>query len=298
MLPISSNAIIEKNKINSNEKWLLLLEINYENELPIYLCLNSQSITWNSNEYLPAIFNLSGIVETKDGEVPSIPLTIFDLNRTLIPLLEAYDGGIGAEVIIRVVHSKYLSNVVPEFEESTEIIDVSVDDTAKVQFKLGSENLQNRRIPPNRFFKNACRFKFKRTTLHFNSGSTLPVVGNYLKGDTSGDRALIVEVKLYSGVWGTGDAAGQIVVDTVEGGFQVETVSTYSDINCTVLVQSNALSGIRVSESPSYYNVCVGKCKYVGTEVQCDRTYFRCKELSNDRNFGGFPSVGRKGLLK
>lgn len=162
-LDISTDAIIEKNKISSSGTWLLLLEVLYPNEDPVYLCLNNEQIIWNGNTWLPAIFSLTGMTETKDAEIPSIPLTVIDINRSLIPALEKFNGGIGATVIIRVVHSNYLSNTVPELEEYTEVMDATVDDSAKISFKLGAENLSNRACPSGRFLKNYCRFVFKGT---------------------------------------------------------------------------------------------------------------------------------------
>jgi len=318
MLPISSNAIIEKNKINSSEKWLLLLEINYEGESPIYICLNNESVVWpqtgstvtfggdsvtfdgdtvtfggggsGGNTYLPAIFNLSGIVETKDGEVPSIPLTIFDLNRTLIPVIESYDGGIGAEVIIRVVHSAYLSNVTPEYEESTEIIDVNIDDSARITFKLGAENLQNRRCPQQRFLKNNCRVTFKKASLSFTSGGTEEISADqYIQGDTSGHQAKVIGVKLTSGSFAGGDAAGTLIILTINGSFQAENLSLYSDSGFSTLVQSNIAT---ISGASS------GRCGYTGSETSCNRSLARCEELLNQLRFGGFPGVGTTGILK
>jgi phage-related protein len=293
MLPLSSNAIIEKNKINSSETWLLLLEINYENESPIYLCLNNETVTWPSaggNDYLPAIFNLSGIVETKDGETPSIPLTIFDLNRTLIPILEEYDGGIGAEVIIRVVHSAYLNNATPEFEESTEIIDVSIDSKAQVTFKLGAEDLRNRVCPLQRYLKNNCRFIFKKAQLSFTSGGTNEIeVGQYIQGDTSSDQAKILKVKLTSGSFAGGDAAGTLIILTIDGPFQAENISLYSDSGFTSLVQSNVATISGASE---------GRCGYTGSETDCNRSFVRCEELSNETRNGGFIGVANTGFLK
>ena len=202
-LDISSNAILEKNKISSDGTWLLLLEILYGVEEPLRLCLNNEQITWNSEIWYPAIFTLSGMTETKDGEVPSIPLTIIDLNRILIPYLEKYNGGIGATVIIRVVHSKFLSSPTPELEELTEIIDCSIDDSATISFKLGAESLIDRICPPGRFLKNQCRFVFRGAS---------------------------------------------------------------------------------------------GRCGYAGSETECNRTFARCKELSNSTRYGGFPGVGTIGI--
>lgn len=162
-LDVSSNGIIEMNTMNSDSVWLTLLQVTYEEDPPIYVCLNNETITWNGNNYLPAIFSLSGITETKDAEVPSIQLTLTDLNRILIPDIEAYNGGVGSEVIIRIVNSKYLDNTTPELEETTEILTCTVDESLRVTFTLGAEDLSNRLCPPNRYLKNHCRFIFKGT---------------------------------------------------------------------------------------------------------------------------------------
>jgi len=87
-LNISSDAIIEKNRITNDNTWLLLLKITYPTETPMYICLNNEVITWpetTGDEYLPAIFSLSGLSETKDAEVPSVTLNVLDINRVLIP---------------------------------------------------------------------------------------------------------------------------------------------------------------------------------------------------------------------
>lgn len=204
-LDISSNAIIEKNKLTSDDVWLLLLKIEYGTEDPGYLCLNNQSVVWPStggNTYLPAIFSLSGIQETKDSEIPAITLSVLDIGRNILPFIEQYAGGVGADVTIYVVHSAYLDNATPEFEETTEVIDVSVEHNLKITFKLGAENLMNLRIPRHRYLKNHCRFVFKSS-----------------------------------------------------------------------------------------------RCGYAGAETECNRTLARCRELSNETRYGGFPGVGSLGVM-
>ena len=174
-LNISSDAILEKNKITSDAAWLLLLKIAYDGETPGYICLNNQEIVWPSsggNTYLPAIFSLSGIEETKDAEVPAIRLSLFDFNRNVLPFIEGYGGGLGAEVTIYVVHSDYLDNATPEFEEVTEIINVKVEHNHKITFNLGAENLTRLRIPQHRYLKNHCRFVFKDSRCGYASSET------------------------------------------------------------------------------------------------------------------------------
>lgn len=54
-------------------------------------------------------------------------------------------------------------------------------------------------------------------TLGFDSGSVVPVVGEFLTGETSGDTGRVVSVTVTSGAWADGDAAGSIVLDTPVG---------------------------------------------------------------------------------
>jgi len=203
-LDISSDAITEKNKITSDAAWLLLLKIAYEGETPGYVCLNNEQVVWPSsggNTFLPAIFSLSGIEETKEAEIPAVTLSVIDLSRSLLPFIEDYDGGVGATITIYVVHSDHLDNTTAEVEEEMEVIDVSVDHSHKITFKLGAENLMTRRCPQHRYLKNHCRFVFKDS-----------------------------------------------------------------------------------------------RCGYSSSETECNRTLTRCKELSNETRYGGFPGVGSVGV--
>lgn len=174
-LDISSDAITEKNKIAASGVWYLLLKIAYEGETPGYVCLNNEQVIWptsGGNTYLPAIFSLSGISETKEAEIPAVTLSVIDLNRSLLPFIETYDGGVGATVTIYVVHSDYLSNATPETEEEMEVMDVSVDFGHKITFKLGAENLMNLRCPQHRYLKNHCRFVFKSDSCSYSGAET------------------------------------------------------------------------------------------------------------------------------
>ena len=174
-LDISSDAILEKNKIFSDESWLLLLKAEYEGESPLYICLNNETVTWPStggNVYLPAIFVLSGFNESKEAQIPSMNLSIIDIQRNLIPFIEEQDGGIGALITMYIVHSAHLDNTVPEIQEEMEVLDVAVGDDYKITFKLGAENLSNFRCPQHRYLKNHCRFIFKGSRCGYSGVET------------------------------------------------------------------------------------------------------------------------------
>jgi len=172
-LSISTQAIAEKNKLASSDPWLLLLEIIYPGEESIRLVWNTESVTWDGETWQPAAFELGDQEESKDADIPEVSLGIVDINRQLTPLLDQYDGGIGAEVWIRIVHSAHLDVTEPEYEDRLEIIDTAIDSMNRVKFKLGAENLTNYRCPPDRFLKGHCRYKeFKGSLCGYDGPET------------------------------------------------------------------------------------------------------------------------------
>jgi len=170
-LSISSNAIVEKNKMNSDGAWILLLEVIYPGEDPVRACSNNEVVTWNGESWPAYPFKLGDIEESKDGDQPSLSLEVNDLARIMIPEIEARGGGVGAEAWIRIVHSKHLSNTTPEFEEMFEIVSVSIDSGYMIKFQLGIENLMTYRVPQNRYLKNHCRYKEFKGALCGYTGS-------------------------------------------------------------------------------------------------------------------------------
>lgn len=156
---ISSEYIIEKNKLNSNGAWLILLRINIEGEDPIYLVGNNEDITWNGNLWKSFYFKLGDNTESKDGDLPTVDLTVHDISKRLVPLLAQYTGAVGAEATVYIVHSSYLNLTSPAFEDYFDIVDTSIVASRIVTFKLGSENLYNYRCPTDMYLKDHCRFR-------------------------------------------------------------------------------------------------------------------------------------------
>jgi len=57
----------------------------------------------------------------------------------------------------------------------------------------------------------------KTCELQFDSGSTIPVEDETLTGATSGDTGVVVSIRLESGAWATGDAAGTVLMSSPTG---------------------------------------------------------------------------------
>jgi len=203
-LSISTDATAEKNKLSNEDPWLILLEVIYPNETPVRVVWNTENITWDGETWYAMPFQLGDIEESNQAEVPEVELSIIDIERRTTPLLDQYNGAVGADVWVRVVHAAHLDNTTPEFEQDFTVIDTSLDWQNTIKFKLGAENLSNERSPVNRFLKGHCRYK-------------------EFKGNL---------------------------------------------------------------------------CGYSGTATECSRTFERCRELGNQKRFGGFPGIGKLGYWR
>ena len=172
-LSISTEAKIEKNKLGSNDPWLLMLEIQYTGEAAVRLVWNTQQIWWNSVTWYPASFILGDQEESQDGAIPIVNLGIVDLERQLIPVVDYYGGGLGATVNVYIVHSNYLYNSTPEFEAQFEVVGVNVQHDGTITFKLGAEDLSSRRSHPYFFMSAYCRYNtFKGSLCGYTGGET------------------------------------------------------------------------------------------------------------------------------
>lgn len=188
-LTISTDAISEKNKLASSSPWLLLLEIIYPGEPSIRVVWNTSDITWDGETWLACPFKLDDLEESKESNVPSVNLSIVDIERRITPYLDQYSGGVGATVYIRVVHADYLDSTNPELEERMEIIDVAIDHMNAIKFTLGAENLSNYRSPRDRFLKGHCRYQEFKGSLCGYSGSDTECSRTYEDCCSKGNQA-------------------------------------------------------------------------------------------------------------
>jgi len=72
-------------------------------------------------------------------------------------------------------------------------------------------------------------------------------------------------------------------------------------IEVSFTVSARDLFRARTPQYKMYPNSCRFKfkstaCGYAGIETVCDKTLKRCRELSNSNRYGGFPTIGNKGI--
>ena len=169
MLPMSTDALLEKNKIESEGSWLLLVEIQLF-DITVRLVRNTEDINWGGHLWTCFPFELGDATEDTK-QFPEIELKVSNVTRYLQPYLENYKGCVGSTVIIRVVHSSHLTSLNAELEETFSIVGTSTD-TNFVTFKLGADFNVNVRIPQGRYLKNFCCSPFKSISCGYNGGAT------------------------------------------------------------------------------------------------------------------------------
>ncbi len=178
-LDLTTNQLIEKNKISSVNVELLLLEFIKENEPPARFCLNNELITWNTYDWYPAQFTLDGLLQSKDAEISRPSLTFFDNLNIFIPIIEKYNGANGTAVNVYIVDSIYLNNAIPKDSYSMEILTSSVGSKRQVSITLGSENLIDIAFPQDSYQKNSCRYNYLFDSRCGYSGSVLTCKRTY-----------------------------------------------------------------------------------------------------------------------
>jgi len=159
MLPLSSAAIIEKNKVAGDSVWVILLEITIPGASAIRICSNNENIVWNGETWVPFPFELDEMSENNGGEVPSLNVRVSNVTQELQYYLEETDGAVGFPVTIRVVNSKHLDLTSPELQLDFVCNDASYD-ARWITFKLGGDQKTNRRVPERRYLKNFCPFAY------------------------------------------------------------------------------------------------------------------------------------------
>ncbi len=162
MLPLSSEAIEEKNKLSSSGSWLILLNLTLsDNETVIRLVRNTgtSDVVWNGNAYQNFPFEVDEIKEESGGEHSVLNVRVSNVAKSLMVYLEDEKGLVGCSLDLYVVHSDHLDLSTPEVDESFIVTKTSAD-VMWVTFELSAANLFNVQFPDNRYMRNWCRFRF------------------------------------------------------------------------------------------------------------------------------------------
>jgi len=176
MLSLSSIAIQEKNKLNTDSVFLVCLRIVIPGlEDVVRLVDNSENITWqhlgdsNPETWVAFPFVINEISDNSSGEVPLVTVQISNVNRILDQYIELYYSYIMTygyspiTVSICVINTKVIaanSAADPEVDHFFELKQPKAD-SEWATFILSANNPYSRRCPQNLILRNHCRYKFK-----------------------------------------------------------------------------------------------------------------------------------------
>ncbi len=157
MISISAISKAEKSKLSTDSCFLVLLEIRLKNT--VYICYNNEDVTWKGQLYQAFPFEIGETSEESDGSDPNVSLKVSNVSQGLQWYVEDSGGGVGTQVILRVVNSKNM-NGNADLEEQYTVLSCKVDEEW-VEFTLGSDYSARTRRPLDRYMKNHCPFAYK-----------------------------------------------------------------------------------------------------------------------------------------
>ena len=166
---LSNTTKTEKNKLNSNSVWLVMLEINIPS-VPETLRIvnNNDDVSWKGFTWLKFPFELDEISQTANAETSQFQIKVGNVKNIIGQYIRQYDvyvktnGFEPIRVVLYIVNSKDLANTTPVYSTNL-ILTTSSLNHLEVSFTVSARDLFRARTPQTRMFPNSCRFKFKST---------------------------------------------------------------------------------------------------------------------------------------
>ncbi|MFZ3044710.1 MAG: hypothetical protein WA151_02250 [Desulfatirhabdiaceae bacterium] len=158
MLPLGTSYIEAKNRLSDANAWIMLLQLTFGAEV-MRLCANNQDIVWNGETWVAFPFNIDVIKDATRDEVPQVVVRVSNVNQAVQYYVEQYGGGIGSEVILRVIYTGDLTETsrIPTFAFK---VKGCKSDAIWATFELGVASPYLSQDPRDKILKNFCRYRF------------------------------------------------------------------------------------------------------------------------------------------
>ena len=163
MITLSEASKQLKNSLIQEGIWYILLTfINRNETITIRIVNNPDDIVFGGNTFTAFPFKIDTITESQKGELPSIKLTLSNVDRVIEGYIEQDpDLGSGWSVHIDIVHESALTNSTAEI--TYDFVTTSVTSDAKsAVFTCGLRNPLREQFPRVRMLPNACQNTFKK----------------------------------------------------------------------------------------------------------------------------------------
>lgn len=182
MKDLSDNLQRAKNALEISTPWVNLLTIKIAGTTPFYATDNNEAVVFQGNTYGSFPFIIPPINSDSDGKIPSLTLSISNVNNVIFPYIDDADGLIDTEVILAVVNTAYLAEDYADLTLEFSILGVTMNEQW-ASFTLGAPNPMRSKFPRDRYIANSCAWTFNSPTVR-GSGTNAGAECGYTGSDS------------------------------------------------------------------------------------------------------------------
>lgn len=185
--------------------WLVEVELPTTPLTRIRLTTNNQPVNFGKTlagadvTYSPFPMKVGTIERTKEGDLPTIKVTLSNAEGIVVPHIEAYNGLVGQKAVIQLVSLGELGDVSASLRFDGEIMTTEMDAEAAT-LSVGAYNAEGMVFPKNRHVADHCRHVFGSAGCGYNLNDPLGTFTTcprtygacVLRGDDEEDVMLIL----------------------------------------------------------------------------------------------------------
>lgn len=159
---LTTTATSDKNALASESPWMWVYEIEIPTSPPTRyrLVRNLEAISWRGFTFSPANIGHGTMAEDAQASIASVTLTIQNVTREIIAIVDAYAGLGDQAVDIYLVPKADLASGQAVLHERYSVIRVSANESA-VSLELGQWNAYRTKVPGKAIMRSHCGWKFR-----------------------------------------------------------------------------------------------------------------------------------------
>lgn len=160
MKELSSELQEAKNKLAQLEPWVTMLDIECQDGTVIRLTDNGEDLIFKGYTYQSFPFKADVIKSSDDGKIPTVNLLVSNVDKILMPYVEAFSGMVSSKVVLYTVNSYNLGDNYSDLTMTFSILSSSISNEW-ITFSLGAPSPLRKKFPPDRYLATSCSWEFK-----------------------------------------------------------------------------------------------------------------------------------------
>ena len=157
MKDLPAELVLQKNVWSDADPWLLFVELTLLDSSVSRYVSNSQDIEFDGETWLATSLTSTAVIGAQQGALSEITLTLTNVGRGLIDILDDPDDMIGSQFKLIFVHYGNLTVDYSSLEVTYKVKNYKVN-SLDVDFTLGDESLVIQRHPPRLFTTLQCEW--------------------------------------------------------------------------------------------------------------------------------------------